>query len=84
MTDTTITPAPPETQTRAAINTEIRSIARIAGLDQSWIDGQIDAAADADTARRAAFDVLPNSLMAEREKRCHSPPDAQRCRPPPS
>ena len=42
MTDTTITPAPPETQTRAAINTEIRSIARIAGLDQSWIDGQID------------------------------------------
>jgi phage head maturation protease len=44
--------------TRAAINTEIRSIARVAGLDQSWIDGQIDAAADADTARRAAFEAL--------------------------
>jgi len=58
MTDTTITPAPPETQTRATINTEIRSIARIAGLDQSRIDGQIDAAADADTARRAAFEAL--------------------------
>lgn len=29
MTDTTITPTPPEAQTRAAINTEIRSIARI-------------------------------------------------------
>ncbi|WP_104493565.1 prohead protease/major capsid protein fusion protein [Paracoccus denitrificans] len=58
MTDTTITPAPPEVRTRAAINTEIRSIARIAGLDQSWIDGQIDAAADADTARRAAFEAL--------------------------
>jgi hypothetical protein len=58
MTDTIITPAPPETQTRAAINAEIRSIARIAGLDQSWIDGQIDAAADADTARRAAFEAL--------------------------
>jgi hypothetical protein len=58
MTDTTITPAPPETQTRAAINTEIRSIARIAGLDQSWIDGQIDVAADADTARHAAFEAL--------------------------
>lgn len=43
---------------RAMINTEIRSIARIAGLDQSWIDGQIDAAVDADTARRAAFDAL--------------------------
>lgn len=58
MTDTTITPAPPEAPTRAAINTEIRSIARIAGLDQAWIDGQIDAAADADTARRAAFETL--------------------------
>jgi hypothetical protein len=44
--------------TRATINTEIRSIARIAGLDQTWIDGQIDAAADADTARRAAFEAL--------------------------
>ena len=44
--------------TRATINTEIRSIARIAGLDQAWIDGQIDAAADADTARRAAFEAL--------------------------
>lgn len=58
MTDSTITPAPSETQTRATINTEIRSIARIAGLDQAWIDGQIDSAADADTARRAAFEAL--------------------------
>ena len=57
-TDMPDTITPPETQTRAAINTEIRSIARIAGLDQSWIDGQIDAAADADTARRAAFEAL--------------------------
>jgi len=55
MTDIT---TPPEAQTRAAINTEIRSIARIAGLDQAWIDGQIDAAVDADTARRAAFEAL--------------------------
>ncbi len=47
-------------QTRAAANAEIRSIARIAGLDQSWIDGQIDANADADTARRAAFEALAN------------------------
>ena len=56
----TITPNPPETQNRAALNTEIRSIARIAGLDQTWIDSQIDAAADADTARRAAFEALAN------------------------
>src|SRR5690606_24966800 len=47
-------------QTRAEANAEIRSIARIAGLDQSWIDGQIDANADADTARRAAFEALAN------------------------
>lgn len=60
MPDTTITPSLPETQTRATINAEIRSIARIAGLDQSWIDGQIDAAADPDTARRAAFEALAN------------------------
>lgn len=61
MTDTTTTSAPPEAptiETRAEANAEIRSIARIAGLDQSWIDGQIDANADADTARRAAFEAL--------------------------
>ncbi|NCO88060.1 MAG: peptidase U35 [Rhodobacterales bacterium] len=45
-------------QTRAEANAEIRSIARIAGLDQSWIDGQIDGGADPDTARRAAFEAL--------------------------
>jgi hypothetical protein len=52
------TPPAPEAQTRAAVNAEIRSIARIAGLDQSWVDGQIDSEADADTARRAAFEAL--------------------------
>ena len=59
-TDTKAAEAPPatETQTRAAVNAEIRSIARIAGLDQSWVDGQIDAEADADAARRAAFEAL--------------------------
>ena len=61
MTETTTNPAPPEapkTETRAEANAEIRSIARIAGLDQSWIDGQIDGGADPDTARRAAFEAL--------------------------
>jgi hypothetical protein len=59
MTDTPSTVAENNTaRTRATINTEIRSIARIAGLDQSWIDGQIDATTDADTARRAAFEAL--------------------------
>lgn len=61
MTETTTREAAdtaPATETRAEANAEIRSIARIAGLDQSWIDGQIDANADADTARRAAFEAL--------------------------
>ena len=48
----------PATETRAEANAEIRSIARIAGLDQSWIDSQIDGGADPDSARRAAFDAL--------------------------
>ena len=61
MTDTTTREAadtPPTTETRAEANAEIRSIARIARLDQSWIDGQIDGGADPDTARRAAFEAL--------------------------
>ncbi len=61
MTETTIREAAdraPTTETRAEANAEIRSIARIAGLDQSWIDGQIDGGADPDTARRAAFEAL--------------------------
>lgn len=61
MTDTTTREAAdtaPTTETRAAANAEIRSIARIAGLDQSWIDGQIDGGADPDTARREAFEAL--------------------------
>ena len=45
-------------QTRATINTEIRSIANVAGLDQPFVDGLIDRQADADEARRAAFDEL--------------------------
>jgi len=59
-THTDIVAADNDVQTRVSRNTEIRSIARIAGLDQSWIDGQIDANADPDTARRAAFDALAN------------------------
>ncbi|MBC7139691.1 MAG: Mu-like prophage major head subunit gpT family protein [Defluviimonas sp.] len=61
MTETTAREAAeqaPTIETRAEANAEIRSIARIAGLDQSWIDGQIDGGADPDTARRAAFEAL--------------------------
>jgi len=45
-------------QTRAIVNAEIRSIAKVAGLDQTFVDDLIDRAADADEARRAAFEAL--------------------------
>ncbi len=54
----TIMPDPVTKETRAAVNAEIRTIARVAGLDQSFIDAQIDANATADETRKAAFDAL--------------------------
>lgn len=53
-------PAPPTPAAadRAAVNAEIRSIGRIAGLDQAWIDSQIDAGATSDAARTAAFEAM--------------------------
>lgn len=61
----TETVSAPEVRTQAETNAEIRSIATFAGLDQSWIDGQIDAGADPDTARRAAFDALAKRSAPE-------------------
>jgi hypothetical protein len=49
---------PPQTATRAAVNTEIRSIAHTLSLPQAWIDQQIDAEATADQARAAAFEAM--------------------------
>lgn len=56
--ETPATPPPDPIETRAAINSEIRSIARIAGLGAEFADGLIDHAASADEARRAAFEAL--------------------------
>jgi len=47
-----------ETVERSAINVEIRNIARVAGLDQKFIDTQIDANANADQTRAAAFAAM--------------------------
>ena len=47
-----------EALNRASINAEIRSMAATAGLDQVWIDAQIDAEATADAAREAAFTAM--------------------------
>lgn len=52
---TIVPPADSPALNRASINGEIRSIGRTAGLDQAWIDGQIDAAATPEQARAAAF-----------------------------
>jgi hypothetical protein len=43
---------------------EIRSIAKIAGLPQSWIDGQIDAGVGVDAARAAAFEAMKTRMAA--------------------
>jgi hypothetical protein len=56
--DTPADPPPAEIETRAQINAEIRSIARIAGLGAEFADPLIDRAASADEAGRAAFDAL--------------------------
>lgn len=51
-------PETTEAQNRATINAEIRAMAATAGLDQAWIDAQIDAEATPDTAREAAFTAM--------------------------
>ncbi|WP_349239416.1 Mu-like prophage major head subunit gpT family protein, partial [Xanthobacter autotrophicus] len=51
-------PTPTASADRAAVNLEIRSIATVAGLDQGWIDSQIDANATTEAARAAAFDAM--------------------------
>ncbi len=51
-------PADDPAATRAAVNAEIRTVARVAGLDQTFVDGLIDRAASADEARRDAFKEL--------------------------
>jgi hypothetical protein len=43
---------------RAATNAEIRAIAKLTNLPQSWIDTQIDANASVEIARAAAFEEM--------------------------
>jgi hypothetical protein len=49
---------PPPIAGRAAINLEIRGIAKVAGLPQTWIDSQIDVVASVEEARAAAFAAM--------------------------
>jgi HK97 family phage prohead protease len=54
----TITTADPLIENRAAVNVEIRGIAKVAGLPQTWTDSQIDAGATIEAARAAAFAAM--------------------------
>ena len=58
-----VTPAaviaqPATTETRAAVNAQIRAMAETAGLDRTWADAQIDAESDINAARSAAFEAM--------------------------
>jgi HK97 family phage prohead protease len=53
--DPILTNTPPPVSERAAINVEIRGIARTAGLPQSWIDQQIDGLLTVEAASRNAL-----------------------------
>jgi HK97 family phage prohead protease len=58
MASETITTDPPVIENRAAINVEIRGIAKVAGLPQTWTDSQIDTGATIEAARAAAFAAM--------------------------
>lgn len=61
-----------QVQTRAEMNTEIRSIAELAGLDRAWSDAQIDAEATPEAARELAF-----AAMAQRQAQTRTRTTAQ-------
>lgn len=54
----TVTPAANQTLTRAQVNAQIRSVAELAGLDDTWANGQIDREASIEDARAAAFEAM--------------------------
>lgn len=57
-TTTTQTATTAASNTRAQVNTEIRSIAATAGLGDAWANAQIDAGASLPRARRLAFEAM--------------------------
>lgn len=54
----TLPPPAPAPDPRIAIRAQIRGIARSAGLSADWADGQIDADADVNAVRAAAFEAM--------------------------
>ena len=59
-----ITPPAPAVFERGAVNVQIRTIAGLSGLDQNWIDTQIDGNATVEAARAAAFDAMQTRSAA--------------------
>jgi hypothetical protein len=55
---TTTDPPAPALFDRAQTNVQIRAMARLSGLPQTWIDGQIDANATVAEAQSAAFEAM--------------------------
>lgn len=72
---TTTAPTPetqaPPAESRATVNAQIRSMARTAGLDQAWIDSQIDAGTGLDQARAAAFEAMQRRSPPLRTEQSH-------------
>lgn len=64
------------TETRAAVNAQIRALAETAGLTREWADGQIDAVADVPAARAAAFDEMATRSEKATQIRGHVGPSA--------
>jgi len=64
-------PLTTENMTRAEINSEIRSIAKTAGLDQAFIDAQIDADANLDQVRSAALEAMQARNAAGTVRNAH-------------
>ena len=65
-----------QVQTRAEMNTEIRSIAEWAGLDRAWTDAQIDAQIDAEATPESARE-LAFAAMAQRQAQTRTRTTAQ-------
>ncbi|MGA0545647.1 prohead protease/major capsid protein fusion protein [Brevundimonas sp. VNH65] len=65
------TPPAVQTDTRAAINAQIRSLAEVAGLDRTFADAQIDAEATVESARAAAFEAMATRGAQNAQIRAH-------------
>jgi HK97 family phage prohead protease/HK97 family phage major capsid protein len=72
-----VTADQPATETRAAVNAQIRALAETAGLTREWADGQIDADADVTAARAAAFDEMAKRSEKASQIRCHVGPSSE-------